>query len=298
MIRLLLLACVLSAGTYGCDAAISGDDSSDDTGDDSGDDTGDDDTGDDGDDVGADGDGDGIKDTSDNCPRLANADQADTDADTYGDECDCDPGDATEAADLVVEDSLATAGTRFTPATGFAAASWSYTTGAYRQTRLVNDGSDASFYSGTENLTDVIIEATVASTAIQGFDATDLRQLMFIARAESSAAKFAGAACGIEVVEGLTPTQKTTTMTMGGIPAAVTGSPINRTNRASIVENEEIKMRMMLKGGDMTCTVTLDGTDVTTATATNVAQTAGKVGFYTRETKALFKNLKICSYRP
>ncbi|OUS03836.1 hypothetical protein A9Q81_06825 [Gammaproteobacteria bacterium 42_54_T18] len=41
-------------------------------------------------DVGAYGDGDGIKDADDNCPTVSNADQLDTDSDTFGDACDND----------------------------------------------------------------------------------------------------------------------------------------------------------------------------------------------------------------
>jgi hypothetical protein len=56
---------------------------------------------------GPDGDGDAIADVCDNCPSLANADQADTDADGIGDVCECacdchaDPGGCNGSQDIV-----------------------------------------------------------------------------------------------------------------------------------------------------------------------------------------------------
>ena len=68
---------------------------------------------------------------------------------------------------------------------------------------------------------------------------------------------------------------------------------LKRTNRAAVQANEEFRMKMELVGKEMTCTVTLDGTDVTVATA-QVPEGAGAVGFFTRETKALFKSVRVC----
>lgn len=48
--------------------------------------------------IGPDQDGDGINDSSDNCPSMANADQADGDGDGTGDACDLCPGDAAKVA--------------------------------------------------------------------------------------------------------------------------------------------------------------------------------------------------------
>lgn len=63
----------------------------------------------------ADTDGDGVPDASDNCPNVANADQADADNDGYGDVCDANafaPVVATEAADASGNegDTLTTSG--------------------------------------------------------------------------------------------------------------------------------------------------------------------------------------------
>nr|MDQ3295258.1 hypothetical protein [Myxococcota bacterium] len=112
----------------------------------------------------------------------------------------------------------------------------------------------------------------------------------------SSTDQLGAIACGIEVVEGLTPTQKTTAATVGGTPAAVTVTPAQRTNRAAVQVNEEFRLRMVLKGQVVTCSAVVAGVE-TVATATNLSSSSGEVGFLTRETKALFKNVRICSYR-
>ena len=53
----------------------------------------------------ADGDGDGVGDVCDNCPERWNADQADSDGDGFGDECDClCPGDTNEDGQVDLED--------------------------------------------------------------------------------------------------------------------------------------------------------------------------------------------------
>ncbi len=249
--------------------------------------------GDDGGVTGADMDGDSILDVEDNCPRLANPDQDDSDGDTIGSACDCDPDDEALAAYRIVEDDLSADRGLLQVPNGFAAGNWSFASAAYRQTRLVNDSSDASLFEADHAMADVIIEATAASTEIADFGTDDLRQIVFLARADISAKVFDAVGCGIEVVEGLSPTQKTSIVTYTGSPSAINMSPVKRTNRAAVQAGEEFKMRMELSGKEMTCTVTLDGTDVTTATGA-VPEGAGAVGFYTRETKALFKSVRVC----
>ncbi|MBA3394185.1 MAG: hypothetical protein H0T89_16170 [Deltaproteobacteria bacterium] len=246
--------------------------------------------------TGVDTDSDAVDDASDNCPAQPNEKQEDGDADGYGDECDCDPVDQAVAAELVLVDALATNTDKFKAATGFSTANWSYASGALRQTGLVNNGTDATFLESAVPMRDVLIEVTAASTEIAEFDTTDLRQIFLVARASSSTDQLGAIACGIEVVEGLTPTQKTTAATVGGTPAAVTVTPAQRTNRAAVQVNEEFRLRMVLKGQVVTCSAVVAGVE-TVATATNLSSSSGEVGFLTRETKALFKNVRICSYR-
>jgi hypothetical protein len=85
-------------------------------------------------------------------------------------------------------------------------------------------------------------------------------------------------------------------MAFGGTPTAVTNEVYQRTDREAIVENEEMQIEMILRGGSMTCTATLMPSGNTVATATNVPIKNGYVGMHTRETKALFKNIRICEY--
>ena len=47
----------------------------------------------------------------------------------------------------------------------------------------------------------------------------------------------------------------------------------------------------------MTCSSTQVPSGKTVARATEIPVKSGYVGLHTRETKALFKNLKICEYR-
>ena len=70
-----------------------------------------------------------------------------------------------------------------------------------------------------------------------------------------------------------------------------------RTDRPAIVENEEIELELELRGSVMTCTATLNPSGATVATATTIPVKSGYVGLHTRETKALFKNLRICEFR-
>jgi hypothetical protein len=243
--------------------------------------------------TGADMDGDSISDSEDNCPRLANPDQDDGDGDSIGSACDCDPDDGEVASYRIVEDALSSDKGLLEVPNGFAAGSWSFATSAYRQTRLVNNSSDASLFVADHPIANVTIEAVSASTEFADFDTTDLRQIVLLARADISSKVFDAVGCGIEVVEGLTPTQKSSVLTFGGSPSAIDLSAVARTNRAAVQANEEFRLKMELSGKEMTCTVTLDGTDVTVATG-QVPEGAGAIGFYTRETKAAFKSVRVC----
>lgn len=243
-----------------------------------------------------DADGDGVADGADNCPGLANADQADGDGDVFGDACDCDPGDPALAAELLVQDPLTADAGKTAPATGFAAGSWTYGAGGLAQNRLVDDGVDA-IYLATPPVGDVMIEVTAASTEFIEFDATDLRQVALIAGASDAAGAFAAVGCGIEVVDGLTPTQKTSALRLGGSATAVTTTPLQRTDRAAVLANEEVYLRLELKAGTLTCTAVLDAADTTTATAMGLPAAPGRIGLYARESKARFRDVRACAYR-
>lgn len=243
--------------------------------------------------TGTDMDGDSVADSEDNCPRLANPDQDDSDNDTIGSACDCDPDDDAVASYRIIDDALSSDKGLLEVPNGFAAGNWSFATSAYRQTRLVNDSSDASLFVADHPIADVTIEAVSASTEFADFDTNDLRQIVFLARADISAKVFDAVGCGIEVVEGLSPTQKSSVLTFSGSPNAINMSAVKRTSRAAVQANEEFRMKMELSGKEMTCTVTLDGTDVTVATG-QVPEGAGAIGFFTRETKALFKSVRVC----
>jgi len=241
----------------------------------------------------ADMDGDQVADGDDNCPRLSNPDQDDSDGDGIGSACDCDPDDETLAAYRIIDDDLSTDRGLLAVPNGFTAADWSFASAAYRQTRLTNNASDASLFTADHPMADVIIEGVSASTEIADFGTDDLRQIVFLARADISAKVFDAVGCGIEVVEGLSPTQKTSVVTYTGSPSAINMQAVKRTNRTAVQVNEEFKIRMDLSGKDMTCTVTQGGNTVTVATG-QVPEGAGSVGLFTRETKALFKSVRVC----
>jgi hypothetical protein len=256
--------------------------------------------------VAGDQDGDDVPDGDDNCPESANGDQLDDDLDNFGNVCDCDPNQASIVGYRVFVDSMTSDSGMFDSPVGFMGANWSFgpdvngvapdTGTAYRQTRLESGGEDASFFFGNTLLENVRIDARVASTAIQDTP-PNLRQIFLIARAASTGSTFRAQACGIEVVDALTPTQRTSTITLEGSPAAVSSTVRMRTPRRAVQVDEELELHMILEGGDMTCTANLfgaPGNETTTATASGLTSGEGAVGFYTRETRALFKNLRIC----
>jgi hypothetical protein len=240
-------------------------------------------------------DGDTVADAKDNCPAFSNTDQSDADSDGIGDACDCVPADAQIAAYLVATDDLATEKGTFAPAAGFDATSWSFGDGAYRQGRLALGANDATFLQSSKALEDVFVEVRAASTEIADQSATDLRQIVLLAGASSTATTFTATGCGIEVVEGLTPSQKISVLALGGSPGAVTTTATTRVNRTAVQANEEFRLRMIRRGGQMTCTVTVGDGGSFTATASGVGG-PGAIGFLTRETKALFKDVKVCRF--
>jgi len=237
-------------------------------------------------------DGDGFMDGSDNCPDLANPAQADGDGDHFGDDCDCDAADPAVTGYIVLEDSLASDAGLFGAPAGFTGTHWTYDS-AYLQTFLAAGGEDASFYFGNPVLENVRVDVRVASTEIADFG-SNLRQLLLIARAVATGSTFRAHACGIEVVDGLTPRQKTSALGLSGTPQSVLTTVHERVDRDAVVEGEVLELHMILQGGTMTCTAVLDGSVVTTAGATDLPIEEGAVGFYTRETKARFQDVRIC----
>lgn len=236
---------------------------------------------------------DAVPDGEDNCPRVSNTDQLDTDSDGIGNACDCDPEDASVASYRLLDDDLRTDRGDFEVPQGFAAASWTFTDAGYQQNRLVDDGTDVSLLVTDHEVENVVMEATAVSTEIASFGDDDLRQIMFIARADVGSDIYNAVGCGIEVVEGLSPTQKTSVIAYTGNPNGIAMSPLQRTDRNLVAESEEFWMKMELSGDQITCTVTLDGSDTSVAQGT-VAKGVGAVGFHTRETKALFTDVRVC----
>jgi hypothetical protein len=242
-------------------------------------------------------DGDQVINADDNCPDLSNPGQTDYDGDLVGDSCDCDPESRVVNAVVIADDRLDSDRGLFEPAGGFPPASWSHDGSALVQSRLEDEAADAAFLVHDRPLRDVRVEVTAASTEIADFDTSDLRQNLIVARAAASADVFTAVGCGIEVVEGLQPTQMTSALVHGGQPGAVTVSVEQRVARAAVVENEEYTITLDLRDNTLECTVTLDGTDVSVARSDNIAAGAGAVGLFTRESRARFHSIRVCEYR-
>lgn len=219
----------------------------------------------------------------------------DSDKDGIADEKDCDSTNPAIGMRLV-EDSLAADATLFAPATGFPTTSWSFADSAYRQTRLA-DGGDAAFFMGDQAIGDVDVEVRTASTEISSALGPTLRQMFVLVGAKMENGTFTAWGCGAEVVAGMSPTQRTSVVKLSGAPGgAITTTAIQRTARTLLKEGEDYAIKARVSGGKITCTV-MQGQDLatlTTAEAIDQGEIKGALGFYTRQTKAYFKNVKAC----
>jgi hypothetical protein len=208
---------------------------------------------------------------------------------------DCDPPGATVLGTKLLVDDLATEKGFFTSADGFPQGSWAYDGTAYRQSRII-DAGDTSVFNKDPQVSNVVVEVSAASTEISTTLGTPLRQIFIVMGTMVNAGSLSAVGCGIEVVGGEAVTQKTSIVRLDGPTANVTTTVLQRTNRGAVQVNEEFKMKAKLMAGTLTCDVTIGGA-TTTATASNLGLLKGSVGFFTRQTKALFKKASICKVK-
>jgi hypothetical protein len=221
----------------------------------------------------------------------------DDDGDGVPNADDCDPTSKTLGR-RIVEDPLGSDKALFAPADGFPTTSWTFDgAAAYRQIRLA-DAADVSFYAKDSGLTDVQIDVTAASAEVSAALTPRLRQIFVVVGAVSSGGNFSGHACGIEVVQGESPEQRTTITKLTGTTANVVSTVVQRVSRPAVQVNEDFMMKLRFTGGAMICYVTQPGAPggavTTTATANNLGALKGSVGLFTRQTKATFKNIRVC----
>lgn len=235
-------------------------------------------------------DGDGVADAKDDCPIEPDASQADRDHDGVGDACDCAPDDAKLAAYRLVVDSLGADDGAVAVAPSFPAADWAFAGGAYVQSRLAS-GTDATFATVGGPLEDVYVEVTGVSTQVA--EPHTLRQIAIAAGASAEGSRLAAKACAIEVTA---TGQTVSVVSLSGASGDVTSTAIADVSRPVLPVGQEFTLKMTSRAGSVTCTVVYgDGTSYS-ATAAGVAGLSGAVGLVTRETKASFKNLKICAF--
>jgi hypothetical protein len=207
---------------------------------------------------------------------------------------DCDPNSKTLKR-RIVEDTLGSEKGFFTVPAGFPAASWTFEgAAAYRQMRLA-DAADVSFFSKESDIGDVQIEVQTASTEYSNAFAPRLRQIFVLVGGVSVDGTLSAAGCGIEVVQGEMPEQKSSIVKLTGTTTSMTTTVLQRVTRPAVQSNEDLVIKLRLEDGAMVCDVSQAGMVLTTATANNLGALKGSVGFFTRQTKALFKNLRVCS---
>ncbi len=218
----------------------------------------------------------------------------DSDGDGIPDESDCDPFSALIAGTKLLEDDLATDKALFAAADGFPQASWMHDGAAYRQTRVV-DAADTSLFVKDAAIGDAIVEVVTASTEVAAITPR-LRQIFVLLGTSVTGGQLSAIGCGIEVVQGEAVEQKTSIVRLTGAPGAVSTTPLQRVNRAAVQVNEQLSIKARLAQGTLTCDVTNGGV-TTTATASGLGTPKGSVGFFTRQTKALFKQARICKLK-
>lgn len=219
----------------------------------------------------------------------------DSDGDGFIDTEDCDPSSAAIAGMKLLDDPLATEKGFFTSADGFPQASWSYDGTAYRQTRIL-DAGDTAIFNKDPSISDVTVEITAASTEITTAITPTLRQMFIVLGASVTGGSLSAVGCGIEVISGQAVTQKTSIVRLDGPSANVTTTVLQRVDRGAVNVNEEFKIKARLSGGTLNCDVTIGGA-TTSASTTGLGLLKGAVGLYTKQTKALFKQGKICKMK-
>ena len=218
----------------------------------------------------------------------------DGDGDGVPDATDCDPASAAVAGTKLLDDGLASDKGYFGAPDGFPQASWAYDGTVYRQTRVV-DAADTSFFLKDAMVGDVTAEVLTASTEVAAITPR-LRQMFIVVGATVSGGQLSALGCGIEVVGGEATEQKTSVVRLTGAPGAVSTTPLQRVNRAPVQIDEQLSIKARLVKGTLTCDVTNGGV-TTTATASGLGTPSGSVGFFTRQTKALFKQARICKLK-
>lgn len=218
---------------------------------------------------------------------------ADADKDGIADDVDCAPNDPGIAGTKLALDDLTTDKQLFLPATGFAN-DWSYN-GGYVQTRLAN-APDQSLLQKDANVSEATVEVIAASTEISSAITPILRQMFITFGTTISGGTLSAVGCGLEVDGSQTVTQKTTVARLNGSATNVSTTPLDRVDRGAVQAGEEFKMKGTLKNGVLTCEVTIKGNQTTTAKA-NVGVTKGSIGFYTKQTKALFRQINACKLK-
>lgn len=217
----------------------------------------------------------------------------DADKDGVPDDVDCAPNDAAIVGTKLAVDALTTDTGLFEPASGFGQ-NWSYNSG-YVQTRLANAPDQALLKKDT-NVSEATVEVIAASTEITSNITPVLRQMFITFGTTLNGTTLNAVGCGLEVDGTQTVSQKTTVARLNGGPTSVTTTPLDRVDRGAVQAGEEFKVKGTLKNGLLTCEVTIKGNQTTTAQA-NVGVTTGSIGFFTRQTKALFRQINACKLK-